>query len=75
MSTRRPAGTGPVRRGSSPARVLSPAGHGPFREGVEMQCALIDPADGTTHPVDVTVDSVDGANTAFSFEIGEPADA
>lgn len=43
--------------------------------GVEMQCALTDPADGTTYPVAVTVDSVDGANTAFSFELGEPADA
>lgn len=42
--------------------------------GVGIECTLTDPADGRTYPVQVTVDSVDGANTNFSFDLGDATD-
>ncbi|OAA19683.1 protein of unknown function (DUF4333) [Frankia sp. EI5c] len=45
------------------------------KTGATLQCTLTDPTDGTTYPVDVTVDSVDGTNTSFSFELGQATNA
>nr|MDT0665218.1 DUF4333 domain-containing protein [Micromonospora sp. DSM 115978] len=41
--------------------------------GTTMQCNLTDPTDGIVYPVDVVVDSVEGDQANFSFEVGEPA--
>jgi hypothetical protein len=41
--------------------------------GTTMQCSLTDPTDGVVYPVDVVVDSVEGDQANFSFEVGDPA--
>ncbi|CUU54635.1 protein of unknown function (DUF4333) [Parafrankia irregularis] len=37
--------------------------------GTTMQCQLTDPGDGTTYPVNVTVNTVDGADTKFGLDL------